>query len=48
METLIVGEVQVIEDEITVNLITIYDKANTANISDKNLRDLIKAFHQEE
>lgn len=45
VETLLVGEVQVIEEEVTVNLITIYDKADTASISDKELKDLIKAFH---
>lgn len=48
VETLIVGEVQVIEEEVAVNLITIYDKTDTASISDKELKDLIKAFHQEE
>ncbi len=33
-------------EEINVNLITIYDKADTANISDKELKDLIKAFYE--
>ena len=47
VETNLIGEVQVVKEEITVNLITIYDKADTANISDKELKDLIKAFHQE-
>ena len=47
VETILIGEVQIAEENITVNLITIYDKADTANISDKELKDLIKAFHQE-
>lgn len=47
VETILIGEVQVNEEDITVNLITIYDKADTAAISDKELRDLIKSFHQE-
>lgn len=46
-ETILIGEIQVAED-ITVNLITVYDKADTANINDKELKDLIKAFYQEE
>jgi hypothetical protein len=43
---MLLGELAVDEEEITVNLITIYDKADTANISDKELRDLIKAFNK--
>lgn len=31
-------------EEITVNLITIYDKADVDNISDRELKDLIKNF----
>lgn len=48
VETMLIGEIQVIEEDVTVNLLTIYDKAETATISDKELKDLIKAFHQEE
>lgn len=44
--TTLIGEVEVIAEGITVNLITIYDKADTASISDKELKDLIKAFYQ--
>lgn len=47
VETVLIGEVQQSEEDITVNLITIYDKADTANISDKELKDLIKTFHQD-
>ena len=36
---------QINHEEITVNLLSIYDKADVANISDKELKDLIKAFH---
>jgi hypothetical protein len=32
------------DEEITVHLISIYDKSDTANISDKELKDLIKNF----
>jgi hypothetical protein len=39
--------VQIVEEEITVNLLTIFEKGETASISDKELKDLIKAFHQE-
>jgi hypothetical protein len=48
VESVLIGEVQQTEEEIYVNLITIYDKADTASISDKELKDLLKAFHQEE
>lgn len=48
VETTLIGEVNVVADDFTVNLITIYDKADTANITDKELKNLIKAFHQEE
>lgn len=44
VETIVVGEVVQKEEEMIVNLITIYDKATTANISDKELKDLIAAF----
>jgi len=47
LETTLVGELQISENEITVNLITIYDKADTAAISDKELRDIIRSFYQE-
>lgn len=46
VETILIGEVEVKEQEVTVNLLTIYDKADTANITDKELKDLIKAFHE--
>ena len=45
VETTLVGFTEIISDEeITVNLITIFDKADVDNISDKELKDLIKAF----
>lgn len=47
LETTLIGEVQSSENEITVNLITIYDKADTAAISDKELKDIIRSFHLE-
>lgn len=47
VETMLMTNVELREEEITVNLITIYDKSETANISDKELKDLIKAFYQE-
>lgn len=48
VEAVLIGEVEVKEEEITVNLLTIYDKADTANITDKELKDLIKVFHETE
>jgi mRNA-degrading endonuclease RelE of RelBE toxin-antitoxin system len=44
LETTIVGQIDKVGDEIVVNLITIYDKADTASISDKELKELIKDF----
>jgi mRNA-degrading endonuclease RelE of RelBE toxin-antitoxin system len=44
VEHMIIGELQWDEEEVFVNLLTIYDKAETANITDKELKDLIKAF----
>ena len=45
VETTLIGFTEMISDEeIIVNLITIYDKAEVDNISDKELKDLIKAF----
>jgi len=46
VEATVIGELQMTEEELTVNLITIYDKADTASISDKELKELIKAFYQ--
>jgi len=37
----IVGLIDADDDSIVVNLISIYDKSETASISDKELRDLI-------
>ncbi len=48
VETTLIGEVNVEDEEVTVNLITIYDKADTATISDKELKELIKVFHQKQ
>ena len=45
VETIAIGFIEIISnEEITVNLITIYDKAAVENISDKELKDLIRAF----
>ena len=46
LETTILGEIEKVGEEIIVNLITIYDKADTASISDKELKELIKDFYQ--
>lgn len=43
VETVLIGYAEIITtEEIIVNLITIYDKADVDNISDKELKDLIK------
>ena len=47
VETILVGELEVTEEKTTVNLITIYDKADTASISSKELKELIRTFHQQ-
>ena len=45
VETTLVGVTEIISDEeITVTLITIYDKATVDNISDKELKDLIRNY----
>ena len=48
VETTLIGEVNVTNENVTVNLITIYDKADIATITDKELRELIKAFYNKE
>jgi len=45
VETALISKINIIDEDVTVNLITIYDKAETAAISDKELKELIKAFH---
>ena len=37
---------QTSSEEVTVNLLSIYDKADVASISDKELKDLIKSFNE--
>ena len=46
VETTLVSVVKIVEEEITVNLLTIYDKSDTAVISEKELKGLIEAFHR--
>ncbi len=41
LETEIIGLIEAEDDNIIVNLISIYDKSQTTSISDKELRDLI-------
>ena len=49
IETFIVGYAEPIsEEQINVNLISIYDKADVGNISDKELKNLIKDFRNKE
>lgn len=48
VETTLIGEVNVVNENIIVNLITIYDKADIGTITDKELRELIKAFYNQE
>ncbi len=45
VENILIGFAEVKSDqEVVVNLITIYDKSEVDNISDKELKDLIKSF----
>ncbi len=47
VETTLIGVTEKISDEeFIVNLITIYDKGNVDNISDKELKELIKKIKQ--
>ena len=47
LETNLLGFTEITNEEITVNLLSIYDKADIANISEKELKDLIKNFKAE-
>lgn len=47
VEKVLIGKIETGDEEATVNLITIYDKADTGTITDKELKDLIKQFHRE-
>jgi hypothetical protein len=47
-EATLIKLIDVSDEGITVNLISIYDKADTATISDKELKELIKALNSEE
>ncbi|MEO8416879.1 MAG: addiction module toxin RelE [Ginsengibacter sp.] len=43
VETILIGMTEKVSDEeVIVNLLTIYDKADVDNISDKELKELIK------
>ena len=45
LETTIVGFTEKIsEEEVSVNLLTIFDKSDVDNISDKELKDLIRGI----
>ena len=45
VETTLIGLAETISnEEVTVNLITIYDKGDVDNISDRELKDLIQNF----
>lgn len=41
LENVIIGEIYEEGGEINVNLLTIYDKSDTATISDKELKELM-------
>ncbi len=46
VETGIVGEIEFNEKETIINLISVYDKSEMENITNKELRDLVAAFYQ--
>ena len=48
VESTLIGEIITADEQVTVNLITIYDKTNTGAISDKELKEFIKTFHKDE
>jgi len=43
----LIAQIDVSDEDVTVNLLMIYDKSNTATITNKELKDLIKAFYNE-
>jgi mRNA-degrading endonuclease RelE of RelBE toxin-antitoxin system len=47
VEADLIGEVSIVEQEVTVNLIYIYDKTEQSSVTDKELKELIKAFYRE-
>jgi mRNA-degrading endonuclease RelE of RelBE toxin-antitoxin system len=47
LDTEIIGLIETEGDNIIVNLISIYDKSETASISTKELRDLITGLQNE-
>ena len=46
LETGLLTEIQITDEVIIINLITIYDKGDTATITDTELRELVKSFHK--
>lgn len=44
LEKNLIGIVEIEEEKVTVNLITIYDKSEKENITDVELKDLIESF----
>jgi hypothetical protein len=44
LETTFITEIQKSGDEITVNLLYVYDKSDMENMTDKELKELIAAF----
>lgn len=47
VETILIGEINIIDEAVIVTLIIIYDKADRATINDKELKELIKNFPQQ-
>lgn len=45
VESALIAEVDMVGEHVTVNLLTIYDKSVAANISDRELKELIKSFY---
>jgi mRNA-degrading endonuclease RelE of RelBE toxin-antitoxin system len=45
LETSFITEVLKTEDEITVNLLYVYDKSDMETLTDRELKDLIAAFY---
>ena len=43
----LIAEIDTSDEDVTVNLLMIYDKSDTATITDKELKNLIKTFYNE-
>lgn len=46
VEMIMIGTLNQKDEQVTVNLMTIYDKSATATITDKELKEMIRTFRK--